>query len=158
MTTALPECGSPSPGKLQRLRSSVHWLSFPRALSPRGFPCSQHRDPLCPPVLPAPPEGHRLFLTFPLISIVSQHGTFSPSPKVLFPELAPQSRPEESTEGSDGTVGTARHPGAPAAPPAQPPRAGGLGFPPIHTKPRRIAHRGLLPGLRFQFRNVTVQS
>ena len=29
----------------------------------------------------------------------------SPSPKALFPELAPQSRPEESTEGSDGPCG-----------------------------------------------------
>lgn len=39
VTTDLPERGSSFPGKLQRLRSSVHWLSFPKALSPCGFSC-----------------------------------------------------------------------------------------------------------------------
>lgn len=89
VTTALPERGSPSPGKLQRLRSSVHWLSFLNALSPHGFSCGQRRDPLCSPVLPAPPEGHLLLLAFPPIPGVSQKGTLSPSLKTLISKTRP---------------------------------------------------------------------
>lgn len=126
VTTDLPEGGSSFPGKLQRFRSSVHWLSFLKVPSPRGFACGQRRDPLCPPVLPGPPEGQRLFLTFPLIFFLWCHRKApSPHPRKLHFCNSPNSWDSRPQRGQTGWEDTARHPGDRASPPARAPRAGG---------------------------------
>lgn len=99
--------------------------------------------------------GHLLLLALPPISGVSQKGTFSLSPKALFLELAQQLGPGAAA-GSDwtGSRDTNRGLGGSASP-------GTASRGPGSPNPGARADRGqrwLRLGLRFQFRNVTVQT
>lgn len=76
---------------------------------------------LCPPVLPGPPKGQRLFLTFTLISggVTERHLLPLPESSISI------TRPTVGTRGQTGWEDTARHPNVRASPPAQALRAGG---------------------------------